>query len=88
VIVATERLGYPPPRTGWRRFVPWESQVELVFDDRPDEVTSTCHLQPDERTAALCGYPWERLIRIPGDHSWTDLAAWQCERCAKKADAL
>jgi hypothetical protein len=87
VIVGTERLGYPAPQQGWRRFLRWETQAELVFDDRPEEVTATCHLQPDERSPALCGHPWERLVTVPGDRAWADLADWQCERCAKKAAA-
>jgi len=39
-VVSTERLGWPPPRRGWRRCVPWETQTQMVYDDRSDEPTA------------------------------------------------
>jgi hypothetical protein len=87
VIVGTERLGWPPPPKGWRRFVPWETQSQLVYDDRSDEPTACCHLQPHEEAPALCGFPWEALVAVPGDRSWDDIEEWmRCDKCASVPD--
>src|SRR5438477_9611173 len=86
-VVSTERLGWPPPRHGWRRWVPWETQTQMVYDDRPDEPSATCHLQRDEQSKALCGYPWEQLVAIPGAPSWTDLhPEMRCRKCTDAAE--
>jgi hypothetical protein len=48
------------PRSGVIRW-------KLVYPDRPEEPSATCHLQPETEASALCGHPWEALIMIPGD---------------------
>jgi hypothetical protein len=73
LLVATERLGWPVPRRGWRRWLPWETQKEMVYDDRSNEPTATCHLQRHENENALCGYEWEGLVPVPESPPWTDL---------------
>lgn len=82
LIVATERLGYPPQRRGWRKFLPWEYQGQMRYPDRTDEPTAACHLQRDDDQPALCGFPWEALIEVPGQPRWEDLDTWlRCDRC-------
>jgi hypothetical protein len=84
VMIGTERLGWPRPAKGWRQFVPWESQSQLVYDDRPEEPTACCHLQPAEESPALCGFPWECLVTVPGERSWESLEDWmRCDECVK-----
>src|SRR4051794_14115712 len=85
-IVSTERLGWPPPVTGWRRIVPWETSDRLVYDDRPEEPSATCHLQAASEQPARCGFPWECLVAIPGMSSWTDLhPEMRCDKCSRSA---
>ena len=84
LIVSTERLGWPAPRAGWRRRLPWETQRRLVYEDRPEEPSATCHLQRQEREPALCGFHWERLIVVPGGRGWMDLESeLRCKRCGE-----
>jgi hypothetical protein len=64
-VVATERLGWPRRRR-WSLFNLVEVQRKLVYDDEPDRPTATCHLQTADDSAALCGFPWEMLVEIPG----------------------
>jgi hypothetical protein len=86
MLVATERLGWPLPSQGWRRWLPWETQRRIVYDDRPEEPSATCHLQKQDRERALCGYPWERLIVVPGSPKWTDLHPdIRCRMCSEIA---
>lgn len=91
LIVSTERLGWPPPRRGWRRvfdLLPGESQTRLVYDTSPNEPTATCHLQAEAEQAALCGYPWECLIEVPGWRTWDSLEDWlRCTVCEQEAAA-
>jgi hypothetical protein len=87
LIVGTERLGYPPPPTGWRRWLPWETQTQLVYDDRPTEPTAPCHLQVAEDQPALCGYQWECLVTIPNSPTWADIdEIWRCQECSTMAE--
>jgi len=87
LIVGAERLGYPPPRTDWRRWLPWETQTQLVYDDRPTEPTATCHLQVAEDQPALCGYQWEGLVTVPNSPAWADIdESWRCRVCSRLAD--
>jgi hypothetical protein len=89
LLVSTERLGWPPKPTGWRRFSLGEKQDRLVYDDRPSEPSATCHLQRNEREAALCGYQWEQLVLIPGTPRWSDLHPMlRCSECSKAAGIL
>jgi hypothetical protein len=71
VIVSTERLGWPK-----------------IFGARQhaDEPSATCHLQPESYREALCGYPWESLVAVPGDPAWSDLHPdLRCDDCASAA---
>src|SRR5688572_3751459 len=65
-IASTERLGWPDRRwwTAILFFV--EVQAKLQYDNEPDRPTATRHLQPAEDVAAICGYPWELLVPVPG----------------------
>lgn len=85
LLVATERLGWPGKESGW-----WERagvvQKEMTYPTSPDEPTAACHLQPAEDQNALCGYPWEMLVRVPGAATFLDVPEWtRCERCAEAA---
>ncbi|MFJ2741405.1 hypothetical protein ACIO3O_17270 [Streptomyces sp. NPDC087440] len=88
-IVATERLGRPSPREGWRRaldLLPWETQTRQVYDIDPDVPTATCHLQAAPESEALCGYPAEPLTEVPGGRSWDTLEpALRCTACEETA---
>src|SRR5688572_8180374 len=82
-LVATERLGWPP-RRWWHAVTQFlgEYQGRRQYDDAPNEPTATCHLQVDERTDALCDYPWQCLIAVPGQPPWEDLDEWlRCDEC-------
>ena len=86
LIVVTERLGWPPARLGWRRWIPWETQTQMVYDDHSEDPTATCHLQRDLETPALCGYPWECLVPVPASPDWTDLhPEIRCAECSDVA---
>lgn len=82
--MATERLGWPR----WRRWSPSnlvEVQRRLVYDDEPSRPTATCHLQTADDTSALCGFPWEMLIEIPGPVGWQELHPdLRCDRCSQR----
>ena len=83
LIVSTERLGWPPARRGWRRWIPWETQSQLIYADHPDEPSATCRLQRHERAVALCGYPWELLAPVPASPAWGDLhPEMRCDACS------
>lgn len=89
LFVATERLGWPPAPRGWRRWIPWETQKQMVYDDRPGEPSATCHLQRDEEEVALCGYEWEGLTPVPGSPDWTELhPEMRCDECSAAAGLL
>lgn len=48
--------------------------------------SSTCHLRPADDTPALCGFPWEALVDVPGGVAWSDLhPMMRCDRCAHDA---
>jgi hypothetical protein len=58
----------------------------MVYDDRPDEPSATCHLQRDDRENALCDFPWECLVLVPESPSWTDLHPdMRCPKCSHTA---
>lgn len=83
MLVVTERLGWPP-RRWWSRWLLVEWQGRLVYEDEPDRPTAMCHLQPAEREAALCGFPWEALVLVPGEPGWTDLhPELRCPDCGR-----
>jgi hypothetical protein len=66
--------------------MPWETQKQMVYGDRPYEPSATCHLQRNERENALCEYPWEGLTPIPGSPDWTDLhPEMRCDECSLAA---
>lgn len=89
LFVATERLGWPPAPRGWRRWIPWETQRQMVYGDRPDEPSATCHLQRDEEETALCGYEWEGLTPVPGSPDWTEPhPEIRCSECSTAAGVL
>jgi hypothetical protein len=84
LLVATERLGWPAPSRGWRRWVPRESQSPMVYGDGPGEPSGTCHLQLEDRENSLCGFPWEGLVVVPGSPACTDLhPEMRCPKAAK-----
>jgi hypothetical protein len=88
LVVSTERLGWPPPPHGWRAITGlfYEYQDRLQYEIDPDLPTATCHLQRSVETAALCGYPWECLIAVPGSPAWTDLHPdLRCDVCEDEA---
>ncbi|GAA4475419.1 hypothetical protein GCM10023170_098550 [Phytohabitans houttuyneae] len=92
-LVATERLGWPRDRW-WHALtaVFGETQSRLRYDIEPDSPTATCHLQPRDDVNALCGFPWECLVLVPGQPPWRELARWlRCDECedmlASAADA-
>lgn len=93
LITATERLGWPPPpRWRWwhwlwlRPLWPLEVQDRLVYEDQADTPTATCHLQVSEESPALCDYPWEILVAVPGNPPFESLEEWlRCDECAKAA---
>jgi hypothetical protein len=81
MVVATERLGWPGKESGWleRSGI---FQKRDRYPSSPDEPTATCHLQPADDQNALCGYPWETLVTVPGQPEWADLDEWlRCNRC-------
>lgn len=84
LVVATERLGWPPTLT--RRLA-----ARLRREDPPptadaDRATATCHLQPAEDAPALCGMPWETVLTIPGSPRWTDVhPELRCRECDEAA---
>jgi hypothetical protein len=88
-IVATERLGWP--RRRWWQFLTVfvffiELQMRSRYDIEPDTPTATCHLQPRDDQNALCGYPWEVLVSVPGNPEWAGLAEWlRCDECEGRA---
>lgn len=85
-VVATERLGWPRRRR-WSLFgFLVDVQRQLVYDDEPDRPTATCHLQTTDDRAALCGFPWEMLIEIPGPVGWQELHPdLRCDQCSERA---
>jgi hypothetical protein len=68
---------------GLARFLPWEVQSRLVYEDQPTRPTATCHLQTDAEADALCGYFYESLVALPGGPPWErrhpDLRCCICE---------
>jgi hypothetical protein len=83
-IVGAERLGLPA-KPG---FFEWLgiSQRQLRYEVNPDEPTATCHVQPGDDLPALCEFPWECLVPVPGGPAWWDIdPVWRCEECT---DAL
>jgi hypothetical protein len=81
LIVATERLGSPGRESGWLERAGFVQKRQHYPTDR-DAPTATCHLQPADDRPALCGYPWEALVAVPGQPEWSDLDEWlRCDRC-------
>ena len=82
-VVATERLGWP--RTRWWHVVIelfGEAQGRLQYEIEPDTPTATCHLQPRADRDAVCGYPGELLVAVPGQPQWSQLPEWiRCDEC-------
>jgi hypothetical protein len=85
LIVTTERLGIPGDESGWleRRGI---EQKRLTYPDKSDRPTATCHLQPDGRQNALCGYQWEGLVPVPGAVTLSDVPiGLRCPKCLTAA---
>ena len=81
MIVSTERLVWPGAEST-RLERAGIAQHPLIYPDRPDEPSATCHVQPSVEEAALCGYPWEMLIAIPGSPRFDELDdRLQCSNC-------
>ena len=72
LLVATERLGWPGKESGWleRSGI---VQKRSRYANRPDEPSALYHLQPASDEKAFCDYPWEQLIAVPGQPSWSSL---------------
>jgi hypothetical protein len=84
-IVSTERLGVPGDESGWleRRGI---KQTRLTYPNESERPTGTCHLQPDQRQNALCGYQWEGLVLVPSAASFADVPKeMRCSRCRSAA---
>lgn len=82
-LVATERLGWPP-RRWWHALTVFfgEMQTRLRYNIEPETPTATCHLQVRDNHSALCGYPWEHLVLVPGQPPWDELPQWiRCDEC-------
>lgn len=87
-LVSTERLGWPPKRLR-RAWWPIETQKQRRYDDEPDRPTATCHLQEESEQPALCGYPWELLVTVPSQPSWTQLHPdLRCDECASASGGV
>lgn len=82
LIVSTERLGLPADDASWserKGFV----QKSLEYPIDPERPTATCHLQEAAETEALCGYPWEMLVPVPGAASFAEVPDdLRCPQCA------
>jgi len=50
-LVATERLGWPPPRRGLGRFLPWETQTPATVRLRTGTTDGHLSSADDERLA-------------------------------------
>jgi hypothetical protein len=84
VIVSTERLGHPGNDASWleRRGI---VQKQLVYPDDAASPTATCHLQPSTNEPALCGYPWEALVPVPGAPAFDSLPeGLRCVECVRR----
>jgi len=80
-LISTERLGTPGRESSWfeRRGY---SQRHLVYPNEPDAPTATCHVQPGPGVKALCGFPWERLVSVPGAVALADVPeSLRCTKC-------
>ncbi len=78
MLVVTERLGRP--RWGTANFV----QTKLVYPIDADTPTARCHLLPAPQQPALCGFPWEVLVEVPGANDLDDIPLdLQCTDCAE-----
>jgi len=78
VLVATERLGRPK-RSGGNVV-----QTKLEYPTDSDTPTATCHVLPSAEEAALCGYPWEALVEVPGCPEFLALSAdLRCAKCER-----
>lgn len=86
--VSTERLGWPTERW-WRHLTAWvpgEFQGRLQYEVERERPTAECHLQAQDEEPAACGYPWEGLVRVPGDPAWRELHPdLRCEDCETAA---
>lgn len=59
-----------------------EVQTRLEYEVEPEKPTATCHLQVRDTDNALCEYPWELLVLVPGQPPWGELAQWlRCDEC-------
>jgi hypothetical protein len=84
MILSTERLGLPGAESPWLERAGFV-QRRLVYPNQPDEPTELCHLQPADSEPALCGFPWEALVAVPGDRTFGDIdPSLRCERCERE----
>lgn len=87
LLISTERLGWPGKESGYLERLGF-SQQRRVYPTNPETPTAACHLQPAPDQNALCGYPWEMLVAVPGAISFDDVPRWtRCENCAGTAGA-
>ena len=64
-LVSTEQLGWPGQESGvMERAGIFQKRLQYPID--PSVATATCHLQRSPEENALCGFPWEGLIQVPG----------------------
>ena len=80
-VVAAERLGRPGEDSGMLERL-GILQRQLRYPIEPDVPTELCHLQRSSDENALCGFPWERLILVPGAVSLDDIdEELRCRTC-------
>ena len=88
MIVATERLGWPGKESS-RLERAGILQKRLVYPRNSGAPTATCHLQPSAEEPALCGFPWEGLVAVPGGQEFEDIDEWmRCDDCQKVVVSL
>ena len=81
MIVATERLGLPGDESS-RLERSGIVQRRLVYPTDSTVPTATCHEQLREDENALCGFPCEALVAVPGVLALEELdPSLRCPRC-------
>lgn len=76
--VATEQLGRP-------RFGIVLVQRRTRYPTEPEHPFGTCHLEAHSYDSALCGYPNDGLMAVPGSPPWLTVSdALKCPRCESR----
>jgi hypothetical protein len=79
-VVGTERLGWPSEESRWAE----RTGFQQYFRE-PEVPTATCHLQLAADQAALCGFPWEALVEVPGKVQFPDIDPdLRCSDCEQR----